>query len=347
MVRAAFTAVQFFIYGKRHSTRTGWLRHRARYEKPDFLEQPLDLSDKVYLVTGANKGIGKEVAQFLATKSASVYLVCRNKERAEAAQREIQAAAAGSLRVHYLLADCSLEADVRRAWDEFLEHRKSVGALRLDGVVCCAGLLNHEQEFSCEGVEMTFACHLLFGTYLLGKLALPVLQSTPGSRFVAVSSGGMQCVPFPEWPTATSTGKAAYDGIQAYAYAKRGQVLLCERWARDYPDVSFLSCHPGWVRTDIVKAWRGPSLEPMRSAWEGSEGIVWLCVAPPEKLRSGEFYLDRAPTKKHLAGAFFRQGKYTKNTESQVDEMMRLLDVWSNAETRGASQGLAGAAEGA
>jgi hypothetical protein len=36
-------------------------------------------------------------------------------------------------------------------------------------------------------------------------------------------------------------------------------------------------------------------LQPLRSQWEGAEGIVWLCVAPAEQLEGGAFYLDRSP----------------------------------------------------
>lgn len=43
---------------------------------------------------------------------------------------------------------------------------------------------------------------------------------------------------FPVWEDATSTGNKKYDGQFAYAYAKRGQVLLCERWAVEHPKVS-------------------------------------------------------------------------------------------------------------
>jgi dehydrogenase/reductase SDR family member 12 len=46
---------------------------------------------------------------------------------------------------------------------------------------------------------------------------------------------------FPEWEDATSTGTKKYDGQFAYSYAKRGQVLLCERWAALHPKVPCLS----------------------------------------------------------------------------------------------------------
>ncbi|CAK8990567.1 unnamed protein product [Durusdinium trenchii] len=328
---------QFFLYGKRHFTSSGWEMHKATYEQPDLLSTALDLAGQVFIVTGANSGIGKEISQFLATKGATLYMVCRSKDRAEAARADIVAAAAGdsASRVHVLLADCSLEADVRRCWDEFCAHRmqQSSDGVHLNGLVCNAGALANTKTLTSENVEVTFAAHLLFGTSLLGTLAMPCLEATVRSRLVVVSSGGMYNTAFPKWEDATCTGSSKYDGQFAYAYAKRGQVLLCEEWAKSYPKVKVMSCHPGWTSTPGVDAAYGSSqsyLEPLRNLWQGAEGIIWLLVADAAKLQSGAFYLDREPQVKHMGGAFFTEGSVTKNSPGEVADMMRLLEDWAN-----------------
>ncbi|CAE8598521.1 unnamed protein product, partial [Polarella glacialis] len=311
----------------------------ASYEQPDLLETALDLKGKVFMVTGANSGLGKEVATFLAAKGASVYMVCRSQARAEAAKTEIVGAAGDGAcdRVHILLADCGLESDVRSCWEQFCAHRiaqdDSAVTVRLDGLLCNAGALSNTRTMTKDDIEVTFASQLLFGTYLLGTLALPCLEATPGSRLVVVSSGGMYNTPFPAWEKATNTGAAAYDGQFAYAYAKRAQVLLCEQWAVAHPTVAIVSSHPGWTSTPGVDEAYGESkswLEPLRSTWQGAEGIIWLCLAAAEKLESGAFYLDRTPQVKHLAGPFFTEGSATKNSPAEVSDMMRLLEDWSN-----------------
>lgn len=336
---------QFFLYGKRHFTSSGWEMHKANYAQPDLLTTDLDLKGQVFIVTGANSGIGKEIAQFLATKGATLYMVCRSKERAEAARDEIVAAAAGdsSSRVHVLLADCSLEADVRRCWDEFCAHRMKEGTdgVHLNGLVCNAGALANTKTLTSEQIEVTFAAHLLFGTYLLGMLAMPCLEATANSRLVVVSSGGMYNTNFPKWEDATWTGTSKYDGQFAYAYAKRGQVLLCEEWAKSYPKVKVVSCHPGWTSTPGVDAAYGSSqsyLQPLRNLWQGAEGIIWLLVAEAAKLESGAFYLDREPQVKHMAGPFFTEGSATKNSPGEVADMMRLLEDWANGRRDSATQ---------
>jgi len=223
---------------------------------------------------------------------------------------------------------------VRETWQTF-----SSKSSRLDGLICNAGALLNQRMLTAEGLEVTFATHLLFGSYLLGKLAMPMLEKTPDSRLILVSSGGMYNYKFPRWETAISHESKAdkYDGQMAYVYAKRGQVLLAERWAALHPKVKVLSCHPGWTLTDGVEAAYGSkksALEPLRTLWQGAEGICWLATAPGEQIKSGEFYLDREPQFKHISGLFNTEGTYTKNTISEVDTLMANLEAWSLESTR-------------
>eukprot|EP00405_Crypthecodinium_cohnii_P038345 CAMPEP_0206544496 /NCGR_PEP_ID=MMETSP0325_2-20121206/11563_1 /ASSEMBLY_ACC=CAM_ASM_000347 /TAXON_ID=2866 /ORGANISM="Crypthecodinium cohnii, Strain Seligo" /LENGTH=531 /DNA_ID=CAMNT_0054043277 /DNA_START=52 /DNA_END=1644 /DNA_ORIENTATION=- len=335
MFRQFAATSQFYLYGRKHFTKTGYEKHQKQYEQPDTLESSdLNLTGRVFIVTGANSGIGKEITRFLATKGASVFMICRNLERAEAARQELLKTAHARSELTVLQGDMGLEEDVRRCWSEFSAAQKS--PVRLDGLVCNAGALYNDKTVTSEGVEATFAGHLLFGSYLLGSLALPTLEATEDSRLIFVSSGGMYNVPFPAWDVATATTKDPkfkYDGQLAYAYAKRAQILLAERWGEQFPKVKVVSCHPGWTSTPGVDSAYGDQqkyLEPLRTPWEGAEGICWLCAALASKLESGAFYLDRQPQVKHMAGPFFTEGSYTKNSTQEVDALMKNLDDWAN-----------------
>lgn len=81
------------------SSRTGYTKHLAKY-KSAVQKSPairigqdgadgIDLNEKVVIVTGANSGIGKDVATYAAAKGAKLYMFCRSKERAEKAKKEI------------------------------------------------------------------------------------------------------------------------------------------------------------------------------------------------------------------------------------------------------------------
>lgn len=84
-----------------------------------------------------------------------------------------------------LVGDVSLRADVLRLVEELSAREE-----KLDGVVCNAGALSSALTLTNEGIEQTFGCHLLFGSYLLAKLAKPLLDKAPEPRVIFVSSGG-------------------------------------------------------------------------------------------------------------------------------------------------------------
>lgn len=325
-VSSGITATQWYIYGRKRFTATGWAEASKRYI-PGQLENA-NLQNKVFMVTGANSGIGRSISEYLASRGGTLYMVCRDKQRGQQAKEAIEEKT-GSTTVNLLIGDCGLQKDVRRVMNEFGSREKE-----LDALVCNAGTLMHERELTAEGVEVTFATHLLHGAYLISSLAVPYMEQAKEPRVVMVSSGGMYTTPFPQFEKLVGT-EDKFDGSMAYAYAKRGQVLLCERFAEKYPKVKFVSCHPGWSSTPGVNdklADKLPYLQPIRTIEQGSEGISWLCMAPAEDLESGGFYLDRQPRRKHLSGPFFTEGSYTKNSKIEVDEMMRRLDEMSSAD---------------
>ena len=92
-----------------------------------------------------------------------------------------------------------------------------------------------------------------------------------------------------------------YDGLIAYARAKRAQVALAREWAaRVSPeDVVFHAMHPGWATTPGVTA-SIPGFEKvvgplLRSPEDGADTICWLATAPEATETSGRFWLDRRP----------------------------------------------------
>lgn len=335
-IKQGIVSTQFYLYGKKHCTQTGYLKHIKEYTDPvqsaaidPEKSDGVDLSDKTFLITGANQGLGKEIATYAAAKQATVYLFCRNKERAEAAQKEIQESTQNQ-KVNILLGDVSEPKQIERVVSEFLAKEQ-----KLDCLICNAGALFNDRRVNSEGDEITFRAHLVSGSYQLTKLLLPSLkkasaESKGEARVIYVASGGLYNAKFPKWEEAASTGEyeSSYDGNLAYSYAKRGQLLLAERFTKEYPEISFYSSHPGWVRTAGVDEAFGSSakyLEPLRNQWEGVEGICWLASTPKKNLESGAFYLDRKPQRKHIAGPFMTDGSFTKNTDEEVDVMMKKL----------------------
>ncbi|CAD7962407.1 unnamed protein product [Amoebophrya sp. A25] len=251
-------ATQFYFEGRAKFNQNGY-RAALESEPSKSRFAAVDNANhrgRVYMVTGANSGVGKEVVRHLAGHGAErVYMVCRSAERGEAARREIlqeqekNQSSSGSHEgttdsdsstikdnVSVLQADCGEKESLNKMWAEFRSREK-----RLDGLVCNAGVLTWKPEYTKDGVETTMATHLIFGSHYLTQLALPMLEETGGSssstsRVVYTSSGGMYNSKWPGWGSLLSRQEEAtpskvkdFDGQMQYVYAKRGQVLLAEQ----------------------------------------------------------------------------------------------------------------------
>jgi dehydrogenase/reductase SDR family protein 12 len=317
------STTQWFVYGKRHFTQTGYLRHVKNYNSPvqsraDICRgaegaDGVDLGGQVVVVTGANSGMGLQMATYAAAKGANVYMLCRSKERAEKARSEIVEATSNE-NVKIILADVGEYSQVKSAVEELQSNESQI-----DCLVCNAGVLLNEKQETSDGNEATIASHLIGGSYLLTKLLTPQLEASAANgkdpKVIFVTSAGMYLSKMPSWDVATSTGKnKEYDGVMAYTYAKRGQVILAEELAKRNDGITYLTAHPGWSDTAAVDDAFGDNksyLQPLRTTWAGAEGLAWLLGAKGSVLQNGSFYLDRMIQPKHLAGPFMTEGKFT------------------------------------
>jgi len=270
-----YSAIKFYQYGRKHFTQTGWKRAQSEYAADPVKNLDLstvNLSNKVYAVTGANSGIGRCLTEYLAKQGAKVYMICRSEERGNKAKKEISDAIKLSDhdqdKLEVVIADMSLSEDVKAAIKKLQDDN-----VTLDGLVCNAGALLSKKQMTKEGLEVTFAAHMAVGTYLLTQLAIPLLEKSPDPRVVVVSSGGMYASKYPGWKASAKAEGVSFDGQLAYSYAKRAQVLLVERWAPQLSKIKLVACHPGWTTTPGVDAAYGSSqwfLKPLRSLWEGN-----------------------------------------------------------------------------
>ncbi|KAF3018242.1 hypothetical protein E8E14_013309 [Neopestalotiopsis sp. 37M] len=143
--------------------------------KPEFNESDIPALDgKVYVVTGANTGIGKEVARLLYTKNAKVYIAARSETKAQEAIEDIKRSApssSGSL--VFLHLDLSDLHQAKSAAESFLAQEQ-----RLHGLFNNAGLMGAEPlQKTAQGYEISLGVNCV-GTFLFTKLLTPVLATT-------------------------------------------------------------------------------------------------------------------------------------------------------------------------
>ena len=68
---------------------------------------------------------------------------------------------------------------------------------------------------------------------------------------ITVSSGGMLTHKLDV--TDLMTEKGNFDGTMVYVQQKRQQIVMTERWAKEFPDIHFSVMHPGWADTPAVR----------------------------------------------------------------------------------------------
>lgn len=226
---------------------------------------------RVHLVTGASSGIGRAVAIRLAGLGAEVWMVGRDEKRTEASA---EAARAAGGRAEAVLLDLTDPEAV-----DTLCRQLAASHDRIHGLVHAAGALTSDYRTAADGMEVTVATAVVVPFRLTRRLA-PLLRSG-AANVVTVSSGGMYAEPFDL--ARLVSGSDDYDGVRAYARAKRAQVVLAHEWARRLgpSGVASYACHPGWVDTPGLATGLplftrlGPLL---RTADEGADTAAWLAA---------------------------------------------------------------------
>ncbi|KAL6962544.1 hypothetical protein U1Q18_037502 [Sarracenia purpurea var. burkii] len=284
----------FGLYGYLNFTKAGYMEHSKKFNPEDMQSK---IEGKNCIVTGANSGIGYATAEGLASRGANVYMVCRSKERGEAACSKIQSTT-GNQNVHLEICDLSSVKEIKSFTSRFSSKDVPVHVL-----VNNAGVLENDYITTPEGYELNFAVNVL-GTYAVTELMVPLLEkAAPDARVITVSSGGMYSVPLTE---ELQFSRANFDGVEQYARNKRVQVALTEKWAEMYKDkgIEFYSMHPGWAETPgVAQSLPGFSKSlsgKLRTSEQGADTVIWLALKPKEELVSGAFYFDRAEAPKHL-----------------------------------------------
>jgi len=221
------------------------------------------------LVTGANKGIGYEVARQLAGKGFQVFVGARNRD---ADQKAVAKIAEEGGKAIFLEIDVADNPSVTVAAREFAK-----AADHLDVLVNNAGIIldgdNAILEISDELLRKTLETNTL-GALRVARAFVPLLRKSKVPRVINVSSGGGQL-----------TGGA--DGWSpAYCISKTALNSVTLQLATALPKFAVNSVCPGWVRTDMG------GQDASRSVEEGADTIVWLAADASQKI-TGKFLRDR------------------------------------------------------
>jgi len=250
------------------------------------------MNDKICLVTGANSGIGKVTAKALAAGGATVIMVCRNRDKGQAARDEIVRETRNE-NVDLMITDFSDLSQIRRLAADVKSKYP-----RLHTLVNNAGAYNGKRTLTRDGYETTFGVNHL-GYFLLTAELLDLLKSSAPARIVNVASEAHRSASIVFDDLNLENG---YSGWKAYGQSKLANVLFTYELARrlEGDRVTANCMHPGFVGTNIFDNVGGLGgkiarlITPfMRSPEKGADTVIWLASSPEVEGITGKYFIDR------------------------------------------------------
>ncbi len=256
-----------------------------------------DLEGKVFVVTGANSGIGFEACKNFASRGAEVVMVGRDETRTLTAVKQIEEET-GSQKIVLELADFSSLASVRD-----LGERLQTNYAGIDVLCNNAGGANASRQLTSEGFELTFVTNHLSG-FLLGRMLLPQLlkkAEQSEARIVFTSSLGHKNSPINFDDLNLDKN---YSTLRAYGRSKLMNLLMAREFNRRYGQQNIIasSFHPGAVRTAIwgkggvLASLIGVIMYPfMWSVEKGADTFIWLASSNDEAVVNarGNYFFNR------------------------------------------------------
>ena len=218
-------------------------------EKWTTTEMP-DLAGKIAIVTGANSGTGFETARAFAAKGAQTILACRNPEKGQAAVKLIRQENPKSP-IELMVLDLASLSSVHEFARKF---RKRFN--RLNILVNNAGILWAPYGKTEDGFERHLGTNFL-GHFALTGLLIDLLQKTPGSRVVTVSSVEhyLAAIDFDNFMYTNGQG---FSRLRAYRRSKLSNLIfayeLQRRLDAENSSTISLGAHPGVTGTNMLNS---------------------------------------------------------------------------------------------
>jgi len=246
---------------------------------------------KTCLITGATNGIGRVAAMELAMMGAELFLVYRNKARAEETLDEIRNRT-GNENLHLLGAELGSQKQIRAAAARFLATGKPLHVL-----INNAGLGNTKRLMTEDGFEMVLAVnHLAY--FLLTMLLLDRIKQSSPARIVNVASEAHR---FGTINFDDLGGERHFRTFGAYSQSKLANILFSYELARWLvgTGVTVNCLHPGGIGSGLWTN-NGPLAQFIMKAGrfflktpeQGARTTIYLASSPDVEGITGKYYSD-------------------------------------------------------
>lgn len=318
--------IRFHTYGARdmfwESSTNFWSRLGLVGRRPPPSTR---LDDQTIIVTGGNRGIGREVSIDLALRGARVVIACRDVSAGKSVVDEIkQRDSAAEVVIHRL--DLKSLRSVREFADSI-----SKSEARIDCLVNNAGIIAAQREETEDKLESHMAVNY-FGAACLSMLLLEKIRTTSDSpRIVSVSS--MAHGINPRLDVTDLNNDKSYNTWKAYSASKLAILMFSRELARRQQDVRVYVVDPGYSPTNLFDQlpWfmRVFVLNPiasliMRQVKASADSVLHAVLHPAEEYDPAYNFLYDGEVKEPRSGALIRS-----DADQLWNETSRILDIKS------------------
>jgi NAD(P)-dependent dehydrogenase (short-subunit alcohol dehydrogenase family) len=241
------------------------------------------MSNRIVLITGANKGIGFETARQLGKLGDTVLLGSRDAKRGKEAA---SALVAEGIRAEAVALDVTDTASIAKAVARVSETFGKLDVLINNAGVLLEGSGTVTSEVPLDVWRKVYETNV-FGVVAVTQAFLPLVRKSHAGRIVNVTSvlGSLTLHADPSSPIYAAK-TPAYDTSKSAL----NQYTIHLAWElRDTP-IKVNAGHPGWVKTDL-----GGDGAPMNVV-DGAKTNVWLATLPADGPTGGYFHLqERLP----------------------------------------------------
>ena len=271
-----------------------------------------DYRGQHWLVTGGSGGIGRHIVLEAARAGATVTAVARSESKLAVLRED--ARRAGIQGVATECCDFTSQSDTER-----LLRRLEGAGRKLDVLVNNVGVLLDDLSVTAEGRESSFVSNLLSHYQLTEGLIRAGLLAGPKATVINMTSGGGYNMPLMV-AMLNVTDPAKYNGVFAYGFHKRAQIVLNQYWRDTYGSrgIAFYVMHPGWADTDGVKRslprFRKILRPILRDAASGADTALWLAGTRPSQPERELVWFDRAIRPAHV----YDRTRTTKDTPQSL-----------------------------
>jgi len=207
-----------------------------------------DISGQVFVITGGNAGIGKDIArQILDMNPKKVYITSRSAERGQKALNELKAAT-GKDNIEVLSLNLDSLASVKKAAEELKKKEE-----KIDNLILNAGIGFYKKGLTEDGYDIMYQSNHL-GHHLFLELLLPNLRAAAKPGHPARVQLTSSTAHFGATESSLSKMETTASGMTQYSNTKMMNLLMVRYYSKKLsPDVVVHGIHPGGVDSDFTQ----------------------------------------------------------------------------------------------